>query len=153
MSAIEIEAFWATFQQATGAQGGYVSADQFGDSPELADELIELILDGPKRATAGMLAEFEHEGVPVEQVGARWIALDGAGHPRAVLRVTDVRIGPFETVDAAFAWDEGEGDRTLDSWKKDHLAYFTRRCAELGIKWSEVDIPIVFQRFDLEWSL
>jgi uncharacterized protein YhfF len=153
MSSIEIEAFWAAFQQATGEQGGYGSADPFGDSPELADELIRLVLDGPKRATAGMLAEFEREGAPVDRVGDRWIALDGAGHPRAVLRVTEVRIGPFDSVDAAFAWDEGEGDRTLDNWKADHLAYFTRRCAELRIAWSEVDVPIVFQRFELVWSL
>ena len=37
--------------------------------------------------------------------------------------------------------------------KKDHLAYFTRRARSSGIAWSEVDVPIVFQRFELEWSL
>lgn len=41
--------------------------EAFGDSAELADELIELVLDGPKRATAGAVAEFELEGAPLPE--------------------------------------------------------------------------------------
>lgn len=33
--------------------------ETFGDSSELADELIAFVVDGPKRATAGLVAEFE----------------------------------------------------------------------------------------------
>jgi uncharacterized protein YhfF len=41
----------------------------FGDSPELADELAALIRSGRKRATAAMIAEFEHEGEPLSTIG------------------------------------------------------------------------------------
>jgi len=37
----------------------------FGDSPEMADELAHLVLDGPKRATAGLVLEFERDGEPL----------------------------------------------------------------------------------------
>ncbi|MEJ7756826.1 MAG: hypothetical protein WKF83_11360 [Nocardioidaceae bacterium] len=38
--------------------------DGFGDSRELADELIALVLDGIKRATAGLVADYEAAGEP-----------------------------------------------------------------------------------------
>jgi uncharacterized protein YhfF len=33
----------------------------------------------------------------------------------------------FGEIDAAFAHDEGEGDRTLADWREAHTDYFTRR--------------------------
>ncbi len=33
-------------------------SERFGDSPAPADELLDLVLHGPKRATAGAVAEF-----------------------------------------------------------------------------------------------
>jgi uncharacterized protein YhfF len=32
----------------------------------------------------------------------------------------------FDEVDAAFAFDEGEGDRSLASWREAHRSYFKR---------------------------
>jgi uncharacterized protein YhfF len=32
----------------------------------------------------------------------------------------------FNDVDAAFAYDEGEGDRSLEYWRRAHRRYFTR---------------------------
>lgn len=95
-------------------------------SVELADELIELVLRGQKRATAGSLAEYESEGAALPKVGDRWIACDGQGRPRAVIETTEVRVGPLSSVDEQFAWDEGEGDRTRADWLRSHTAYFTR---------------------------
>jgi uncharacterized protein YhfF len=34
-----------------------------------------------------------------------------------VLETTDLRVIPFGEVDAQFAFDEGEGDRTLAWWR------------------------------------
>jgi len=34
---------------------------------------------------------------------------------------------PFDEVDAGFAFDEDEGDRTLNWWRDAHTNYFTRR--------------------------
>ena len=126
----------------------YTDVDCFGDSAEMADELIDLILQGRKRATAGSLAEYEAEGVILPVVGDRWIACDGRGQPRAVLLVTEVRVGPLSSVDERFAWDEGEGDRTRADWLAGHTAFFTRSHTALGIPFHP-DIPVVFERFDV----
>jgi uncharacterized protein YhfF len=47
--------------------------------------------------------------------GYLWILIDGAGGPVRVVRTTQVDVVEFADVDAAFAWDEGEGDRSLSS--------------------------------------
>ncbi len=93
----------------------------FGDSPELANELAALVLAGRKRATCwaasdGMLTE----------IGKRTVMLDGSGHPRAVLETVELERRTFNDVDAAFAYDEGEGDRSLALWREAHRAYFSR---------------------------
>jgi uncharacterized protein YhfF len=127
------------------------AVEHFGDRPELADELLELVLHGPKRATAGSLAAFEHEGAALPAVGDHWVVVDGSGRPRAVLRTTEVRVGPLSSVDDAFARDEGEGDRTRDSWLVDHHAYFRRELAALGIPF-DPDLPTVFERFEVAYA-
>ena len=142
--------FWVRFLHASGSDQDQPvpPAWCFGDSAELADELVELVVHGPKRATAGALRDYEAEGEPVPAVGDRSIVTDGAMRPRAVLEVTDVRIGPLSSVDEAFAWDEGEGDRTRAWWLDAHTWFFTRRYTSLGLDFHP-DIPVVFERFDV----
>jgi len=94
----------------------------FCDSPELADELARLVLSGVKRATCwaatnGMLNE----------VGKRLVMLDGAGQPVAVLEIQEFVQRIFSEVDAGFAYDEGEGDRSLAFWQSAHRKYFSRQ--------------------------
>ncbi len=125
--------------------------EHFGDSPQLADELIAYVLDGPKRATAGLVATYAAEGQPLPRVGAHWVACDGSGKPRAVLRTTELRVGPLSSVDAQFALDEGEGDRTLESWVAGHRHYFRRECERLGIDFSD-ELEVCFERFSVVWS-
>ena len=81
----------------------------FGDTPELADEMIELVLIGKKTATCWAANEGD-KGVVV---GKRWIVKDGQGRASAILETIEVTRRRFGEVDAAFAHDEGEGDRSL----------------------------------------
>ena len=76
------------------------------------------------------------------------VVRDGAGAARCVLQTTEVRLLAFEDVDAAFAADEGEGDRSLASWREDHLAYFQRELAGLGLSASP-RMLLVCERFRL----
>ena len=122
----------------------------FGDSAELADELIDLVLHGPKRATAGLVSDFATEGEPLPRIGGHWIACDGSGVPRVVLRTVELRIGPIDSVDDAFAWDEGEGDRSRDDWLRSHRGYFTRTCAARGEEFTDAH-EVVFERFQVVW--
>jgi uncharacterized protein YhfF len=122
--------------------------EPFGDSPEMADELLALIVDGPKRATACSYDEVVADGTTLPEVGGFSIATDGQGVARAVLRTTDVRVGPLSSVDDRFAWDEGEDDRTRTSWLAVHHQFFQRWLPQVGIEFSP-DMTTVFERFEL----
>jgi uncharacterized protein YhfF len=126
------------------------TVERFGDSARLADALLGLVLAGTKRATAGLVADFAAEGEPLPRIGGHWIVCDGAGAPRCILRSTDLRLGPLSSVDDAFAWDEGEDDRTRDSWLREHERYFRRTQAARGEAWSD-DLEVVFERFRVVW--
>ena len=149
-----LAAFWTRCVAATDVPTeSQLTSDvwSFGDNPEMADRLLELVLAGPKRATAGALADYEHDGEPVPEVGDLSIVTDGAGRPRAVLRVTDVRVGPLSSVDDRFAWDEGEGDRTRAWWLEAHRGFFHRYLPTIGVEYDD-DIATVFQRFEVVYS-
>lgn len=141
--------YGATHPEAVAACTEY-TVERFGDSAELCDELLGLVLAGGKRATAEVVAAYLSDGDPVPRIGSHWIACDSAGTPRIIIRSTELRIGPFTSVDAAFAADEGEGDRSLESWRRDHRRYWTRTAAARGAVWSEED-EIVFERFRVVW--
>ncbi len=124
--------------------------EQFGDSPELADELLALVLHGPKRATAAAVVEFRAKGEPLPRVGGHWIVADGGGQAQAILRSVELRVGPLVSVDDAFAWDEGEGDRSRDWWLDAHRSYFDRTCKPLGVAVTD-KLEVVFERFVVVW--
>jgi uncharacterized protein YhfF len=123
---------------------------RFGDNAALADELLALVLDGTKRATAGLVRDHVHESDPLPRIGGHWVVCNGSGNPRCILRTTELRLGTLASVDDAFAWDEGEDDRTRTSWLAQHLAYFTRTQAARGESWSD-DLEVVFERFRVVW--
>lgn len=111
----------------------------FGDSPQLADELLALVLEGKKRATCWAVVE----GMKGAELGKCMVVLDGSGRPRAVLRTLELTKRRFDEVDASFAFDEGEGDRSLDYWRGAHQRYFTR------LKLYEPQMMLWCERFEL----
>ena len=110
----------------------------FGDGPGLADELLDLVLKGVKTATCSTEDE-PNTSTP----GERWIVLDGRGEPRCVIETVEVAYRRYNEVDAAFAHEEGEGDRSLAYWREAHRRYFGRQG-----KFSE-DMMLMCERFRL----
>jgi uncharacterized protein YhfF len=94
----------------------------FGDGPRLADELLDLVIRGLKTATCSTEDE-PNTSTP----GECWIVLDGRGEPACVIETIEVAYRSFLEVDAAFAYEEGEGDRSLDYWRSAHRTYFGRQ--------------------------
>jgi uncharacterized protein YhfF len=115
----------------------------FGDTPQMADELLALVLAGTKTATCSALSAYEAEGEPIDEVGNRGVVLDGRGRPACVIEICEAAIRRFNEIDAAFAHDEGEGDRSLACWRREHERYFTK----CGL-FSE-DMLLVCERFHL----
>lgn len=142
-----VEAFVGRARAATGLAIDAYEPFGFGDSPAEADELGALVAAGPKRATTGLLAGYEAEGEALPVPGAFGIVLDGAGRPLALIRTTEVTVRPFREVDAAFAWDEGEGDRSLACWQAAHRRFFGRS----GLPFDD-DATVVCERFELVYT-
>ena len=144
-----VQRFWGDFCVATGLSTTTpYQAWYFGDTVALAHELVELVLHGPKRATAG-LSEFNDQLPLVKPVAGGYSVLtEHDGTPRAVIRTTVLERRPFAEVDAAFAWDEGEGDRTLADWKDGHRRFVTRELARLGRSFDE-RMGVDLERFEL----
>jgi uncharacterized protein YhfF len=114
----------------------------------MADQMLALVLAGTKTGTATLLWEFEYAGEPVPRKGDLSIVLDGAGSPAALIRTTAVTVVRFDAVTAEYARSEGEGDRTLSSWRRDHEAYWRRTTPE-GV--FTPDALVVCERFALRY--
>lgn len=133
-----------------GLQRAGVVVDHFGDSPSLATELLGLVLNGRKRATATALWTAEAGGAPLPYPGLYSIVVDGDGVARCILRTDQVKIVPFDEVSADFARAEGEDDGSLDSWRREHETYYRRELPRFGrefVPW----MPVLCERFRLVW--
>ncbi len=121
-------------------------AEGWGDSPEMADELGALIARGIKTATCSAVWEWQAEGQPWPEVGFITIVIDGHGNPLCIVETVEVTIRPYNQVDAQFAFDEGEGDRSLAYWRESHQRFFTRSLAKINKTFTK-DMPLVCERF------
>jgi uncharacterized protein YhfF len=119
----------------------------FGDGPELADELLRLVLQGTKTATASLLWEYEDAEEPVPAKGDLSIVLDAEGEPRALIRTTAVDVVPLDQVTEDHAYSEGEGDRTLATWRAEHERFWRRNLPEDRELTSST--PVVCERFEV----
>jgi uncharacterized protein YhfF len=97
----------------------------FGDSPQIADDLLGLVLAGVKTGTCWPASE----GLKGSAEGARYVVLDSTAQPRAIIESVRLEQRRFDEVDADFAHSEGEGDRSLATWREIHEACFTRQGA------------------------
>ena len=144
------EAYWQKFLASLPKDSPYqtkiYSEGGYGDSPELMDKLIQLVLIGKKTATCGSLWEWEAEGKPLPKIGDVWVELDGNGNPVSITETVEVTIRKYNEVDAQFAHDEGEGDQSLYYWRKAHKNFFSRVLSKIGKEFSE-DMPLVCERF------
>ncbi len=145
-----IQSFWQRYldslpQEAAEREQGCV-AEAFGDSPALSDRLGRLVVEGRKTATCSALWEWQAEGSPLPQPGMKTVLLDGQGQPLCVIETTEVDVRAFNEVDAQFAYQEGEGDRSLAYWREAHWRAFSRSLGAIGRAPQEV-MPVVCERF------
>ena len=107
-----------------GERSGLDDMELAWEGSPFGDRLVELVLEGTKRATCSLLVEWEAEGRELPTVGSRWAVIDCAGRERGVVEVTEVRVIPIREIDDAFARDEGEGDENVAQWRAGHEAFW-----------------------------
>ena len=142
--------YWTEFVTATGNVAADYTVVAFGDSAAMANEHVALVISGRKRATTSLLRDYATGVEPVPQAGDFVVVVDGGGRPWCIWRTTEVIVKPFIDVDDAFAWDEGEGERTRDWWLSAHRAYFAVQARRQGFEMCDA-IATVFERFEIVW--
>ena len=140
--------FWDRVKRETGVEGDFTDAYGIGDSSELKQVFLELILEGKKRASTTLVRESMLEGWPEPEVGQYNIVLDGDDEPAAVIRTVSVRRCRFSDVDEEHAYWEGEDERTLDAYIREHTKYYTRIGGRLGFEFTP-DMEVILDRYEL----
>jgi uncharacterized protein YhfF/predicted acetyltransferase len=99
---------------------------EFGTPGKSRETLVNFIINGNKRATAGLAADYEKEGEDVEFVGECLAMVDNDGDHVATLQVTRVEITRFADVPDEFALAEAEGDLNAADFRASHMEYWTK---------------------------
>jgi uncharacterized protein YhfF len=98
---------------------------EVGTPGAMRERLNRLILDGRKRATAGLLLEYVRENEELETVGERLALVDDDTRRIATVVVTETATVPFIEVPWRFAQAEGEGDESLEEWREGHRRFWS----------------------------
>lgn len=146
-----VAAFWQKFLQETNrpADTPCFEVFPFGDSKELADSLLALVLSGAKRATAS--SGYVYCGENSLKVGDLSIVTDWEGNPVCVTETIQLQTIPFRELTFETVRREGEDD-SLESWQKGHIAFYTREGQQLGYEFSW-DMPVVFEDFAVRYPV
>ena len=99
---------------------------EFGTPGESRARLIDFIVNGNKRATAGLLDDYAKESEPIESVGECLAMLDNSDQHVATLRVTSVKVSRFIDVPDEFALAEAEGDLNAADFRASHNDFWSR---------------------------
>lgn len=127
---------------------GPVRVDGYGDSVELSKELLDLIRSGRKRAGTGLLWAYEHDGDPIAKTGDIEIVIDHHNDPALITRIVKSEVVAFIEVSAEYAAIEGEGDGSLEYWRKGHWNFFSRECRRIGREPTEA-MPVICNVFEV----
>lgn len=120
---------------------------QFANEPAVQTELADLVVADVKRATTALYRWYEDGTERLPETGDLFVVLDGTRTPRCICRMLSVEIVAFAEVDDDFAFTEGEGDRTLASWRAIHTKFFEDEARESDFTFTPESL-VVLQRFE-----
>lgn len=145
-----IVSFWRSFVQSQPVDptDRFFEAFHFDDNEASANELAQLVLAGKKRASAGLVWSFDAVSAPLPKAGDLSVVTDWAERPLCVIRTERVDVVAYDEVSAAFAATEGEGDGSLQYWRRVHWAAFERACRRMG-RMPELKMPVACERFSV----
>ncbi len=119
---------------------------EFGTSGAMRNRLNDLIINGNKRATAGLLKEdYIDEGEEIEFAGERLAILDNDQKQVGIIKVRRVEVLEFKDVPTEFALAEAEGDLSGDDFRQSHSNFWN----SVGVD-VKPETKVVTVYFDLE---
>lgn len=136
---------WTAYRAVHPDAGEDYEAWAFGGDP---DGLAELTRAGIKTATASAGPLYALEGEPLPAPGEYSVILDGRDEAVCVIHTTRVYTVPFNQVGAEHAHREGEGDRSLEYWRRVHEDFFRAELEEAGLVFTP-EMPVVCEEFEV----
>jgi uncharacterized protein YhfF len=86
------------------------------------DKLVNLVLQGKKKATTSLLNDYDKNSIP--KIGDISIITYDNNTDACVIKNTNVIITEFKNITEELAYLEGEGDNSLEYYRKNHIDYF-----------------------------
>lgn len=143
---MDAKAMWKGFTQLCGiTEETEYEAWSFGDAP---DKLARLTAEGIKTATASAYPLYALEGEELPKEGEYSVILNSRGEAVCVIRTTRVYVTPFSEVTPEHAFKEGEGDRSLEYWRKVHEEFFGKSMREAGLSFDE-SMKVVCEEYEV----
>ena len=150
-----IHEYWRSYVKSLTKESENLPAEyqawSFGNTPEMADQLGELVREGIETATSSLARWYEQGIEPYPMVGEYSIILDSLGRPMCIVQTIELSEHAFNEVGEDHAYLEGEGDRSLHYWREVHWKFFSEECREQGWEPRE-QIPVLCERFKLVYS-
>lgn len=115
---------------------------------EAPDKLALLVKDGIKTATCSAYDLYKTENENLPAVGEYSVILDSHDEAVCIIRTTEVYVVEFNQVTAEHAWKEGEGDRSLEYWRKIHEDFLRRELVTIDRSFNS-HTKVVCEEFEM----
>ena len=117
-----------------------------------ADVLAHLVVTGQKIATSSAYPLYELKNEQLPQKGEYNVILDSNNDAVCIIQTQNVEIISFNEITPEHAYKEGEGDRSLDYWKKVHEDFFSKCMRDEGLEFTG-NMKVVFEEFVVVYKL
>ncbi len=131
----------------SGLTGPY-EAWAFGEAP---DKLADLVVSGIKTATCSAYDLYQLEQEPLPQKGDYSVILNSKDEAVCIIKTVRVYVSEFNKVSADHAYKEGEGDRSLDYWRKVHENFLINELAAVHKSFDE-NTKVVCEEFEVVYK-
>ncbi|MFW2406049.1 MAG: ASCH domain-containing protein [Gammaproteobacteria bacterium] len=111
-------------------------------------QVIDLIRAGDKKGTFTLPWIVERTDQPNPAVGDTIILVDFDGHPRQLVRLTDIEQVAFGAITAAHTAIDGTPVRDLEIWIPLHTRYWNAMLEPHGLEVTQ-DMPVLVEGFEL----
>jgi len=116
-----------------------------------ADHLLELYLEGKKMASSGLVEGFKACNAPLPKVGNYWMILNSKEEAKCIVKTLAIEFYVFSEVPEKVSLAEGEGDCSIEHWRKVHIAFFQPYLADWGIS-NIKDATVITEYYDVVYK-
>lgn len=139
------EIYYSEVLQGYSLNGKHFDVWHFCNNESDANNLAELVRKGIKCATASLYDVYQVENEPIPVIDCHSVIINYDGLPQSIIRTTKVNIIPFEDVSTEFARMEGEGDKSLNYWRRVHIEFFSEESELYDVSFTPKSLVICEQ--------